>query len=143
MKHHPLPTVHKCFNEFQPGRTNLTDDLREGCPSTATTEVNSNDARYMIEADKRAGIITFPCSALYTIRSRVALSSDKSPYDVGDHRPLPKTAFGYSPDPFIASIEDGAGCSVPSSMEVDTVDAEFNRRAHTTPSIVNIITHGA
>lgn len=34
-------TVYNWFNEFKRGRTNLTDDLREGRPSTATTEGTS------------------------------------------------------------------------------------------------------
>ncbi|GBP51619.1 hypothetical protein EVAR_96215_1 [Eumeta japonica] len=33
-----LATVSNRFNEFKRGRTNLTDDLREGRPSRATTE---------------------------------------------------------------------------------------------------------
>ncbi|GBP27335.1 Arrestin domain-containing protein 3 [Eumeta japonica] len=38
-------------------RTNLTNDLREGRPSTATTEDNVNAVRLMIETDKR---VIFP-----------------------------------------------------------------------------------
>lgn len=46
-------TVYNWFNEFKRGRTNLTDDLREGRPSTATTEDNISVVRRMIETDKR------------------------------------------------------------------------------------------
>lgn len=46
-------TVYNWFNEFKRGRTNLTDDLREGRPSTATTEDNIRVVRRMIETDKR------------------------------------------------------------------------------------------
>lgn len=46
-------TVYNWFNEFKRGRTNLTDDVREGRPSTATTEDNISVVRGMIETDKR------------------------------------------------------------------------------------------
>ncbi|GBP28392.1 hypothetical protein EVAR_102965_1 [Eumeta japonica] len=38
---------------YQRGRTNLTDDLPEGLPSTATTEDNINAVRLMMDTDKR------------------------------------------------------------------------------------------
>lgn len=46
-------TVYNWFNEFKRGRTNLTDALREGRPSTATTEDNISVVRRMIETDPR------------------------------------------------------------------------------------------
>lgn len=46
-------TIYNWFNEFKRGRTNLTDDLREGRPSTATTENNISVVQRMIETDKR------------------------------------------------------------------------------------------
>ncbi|GBP70155.1 hypothetical protein EVAR_52740_1 [Eumeta japonica] len=39
-------------DEFKRGRTNLTDNLREGCPSTATTE-DISAVRLMVKTDKR------------------------------------------------------------------------------------------
>ncbi|GBP80625.1 hypothetical protein EVAR_59473_1 [Eumeta japonica] len=56
MKVHPLPvgTVYKQFNEFERGRTNLTSDLRESRPTTATTEDNISAVRLMTASDKRA-----------------------------------------------------------------------------------------
>ncbi|GBP58972.1 hypothetical protein EVAR_97347_1 [Eumeta japonica] len=49
MKFHLLPL----FNEFKRGRTDLTEDLREGRPSTATTDDNVSALRLMIETDRR------------------------------------------------------------------------------------------
>ena len=46
-------TVYNWFNEFKRSRINLTDDLREGRPSTATTEDNIDVVRRMIETDIR------------------------------------------------------------------------------------------
>ncbi|XP_052755359.1 protein GVQW3-like [Galleria mellonella] len=46
-------TVYNWFNEFKRGRTNFTDDVHEGRPSTATTEDNISVVRRMIETDKR------------------------------------------------------------------------------------------
>ncbi|CAK1603195.1 unnamed protein product [Parnassius mnemosyne] len=46
-------TVYNWFNEFKRGYSNLTDDLREGRPSTATTEDNISVVRRMIQTDKR------------------------------------------------------------------------------------------
>ncbi|GBP29222.1 Putative uncharacterized protein FLJ37770 [Eumeta japonica] len=43
----PLAAVCNWFNEFKRGRTNLTDDLREGRPSTATTENDISAVRLM------------------------------------------------------------------------------------------------
>ncbi|GBP50366.1 hypothetical protein EVAR_32611_1 [Eumeta japonica] len=40
-------------SEFKDRRTNLTDDLRDGRPSTATTEDDIRAVRLMIETDKR------------------------------------------------------------------------------------------
>ncbi|GBP51502.1 Putative uncharacterized protein FLJ37770 [Eumeta japonica] len=37
----PLATVYNWFNEFKRGPTNLTDDLREGRPSTSTIQDNA------------------------------------------------------------------------------------------------------
>ncbi|GBP37983.1 hypothetical protein EVAR_84970_1 [Eumeta japonica] len=51
-----LGTVYDWFNEFKRGRINLTDDLREGCPSAATTEDVVFGGRVvclMIQTDKR------------------------------------------------------------------------------------------
>ncbi|GBP27602.1 Putative uncharacterized protein FLJ37770 [Eumeta japonica] len=48
-----LATVYNRFNEFKRGRTDLTDDLREGRLSTATTEDNISAVRLMIETFKR------------------------------------------------------------------------------------------
>ncbi|GBP03176.1 hypothetical protein EVAR_2625_1 [Eumeta japonica] len=39
--------------QFKRGRTNLTNDLCEGCPSAATTGDNISSVRHMIEIDKR------------------------------------------------------------------------------------------
>ncbi|GBP91259.1 hypothetical protein EVAR_66953_1 [Eumeta japonica] len=41
------------FNEFKRGRTNLDDNVREGRPSTATTEDNISVVWLMIETDER------------------------------------------------------------------------------------------
>ncbi|GBP11144.1 Putative uncharacterized protein FLJ37770 [Eumeta japonica] len=46
-------TVYNWFNEFKCGRSSLTNDLREVCPSTATTEDNVCAERLMIEIDKK------------------------------------------------------------------------------------------
>ncbi|GBP30276.1 hypothetical protein EVAR_27888_1 [Eumeta japonica] len=46
-----LATIHNSFNEFKRGPIKLTDDLREGRPSTAATE--DNIVLCMIETDKR------------------------------------------------------------------------------------------
>ncbi|GBP35102.1 hypothetical protein EVAR_28300_1 [Eumeta japonica] len=43
--------AYKWFYKYIPGRTNVTDDLRVGRPSTATTEDYSG-GRHMIETDK-------------------------------------------------------------------------------------------
>ncbi|GBP11858.1 hypothetical protein EVAR_74498_1 [Eumeta japonica] len=53
-KFHPFPLLTR-FNEFKPGRTNLTDspDLVERRPSTATTEDNISAVRLMIQREKR------------------------------------------------------------------------------------------
>ncbi|GBP76195.1 hypothetical protein EVAR_54951_1 [Eumeta japonica] len=48
-----LATVNNWLNEFKRGRTNLTDDLREGHTSMATTKDNINAMRIVIEIDKR------------------------------------------------------------------------------------------
>ncbi|GBP37737.1 hypothetical protein EVAR_29938_1 [Eumeta japonica] len=48
-----LGSVYTWFNEFKRGLTNLTDDLREGRPSTAMTEDNIGAVRLMMETDKR------------------------------------------------------------------------------------------
>ncbi|GBP27881.1 hypothetical protein EVAR_14070_1 [Eumeta japonica] len=48
-----LAVVYNWFNEFKCGHINLTDDLREGCPSMATTEDNIGVVRLMIETNKR------------------------------------------------------------------------------------------
>ncbi|GBP05664.1 hypothetical protein EVAR_5014_1 [Eumeta japonica] len=48
-----LVTVYDWFNEFTRGFTNLTDDAREGRPSTAMTEDKDIALRLMIETDKR------------------------------------------------------------------------------------------
>ncbi|GBP82186.1 hypothetical protein EVAR_62709_1 [Eumeta japonica] len=47
-----LAIVYNWFNEFKQGRTNLTDDLHDGRPSTATTE-DVSAVRLMIETGKR------------------------------------------------------------------------------------------
>ncbi|XP_052753346.1 histone-lysine N-methyltransferase SETMAR-like [Galleria mellonella] len=47
------PRLFPLFNEFKRGNTNLTDDVHEGRPSTATTEDNISVVRHMIETDKR------------------------------------------------------------------------------------------
>ncbi|GBP53495.1 hypothetical protein EVAR_49682_1 [Eumeta japonica] len=47
-----VATVYNWFNEFERGRTNLTDDLREGRSSTATTEDNISAVWFLIETDK-------------------------------------------------------------------------------------------
>ncbi|GBP67483.1 hypothetical protein EVAR_49849_1, partial [Eumeta japonica] len=39
--------------EFKRGRTNLTDDLREGCTYTATTKDYISSVRLMTGTDKR------------------------------------------------------------------------------------------
>ncbi|GBP06789.1 hypothetical protein EVAR_92713_1 [Eumeta japonica] len=44
--------VYNWFNEFTRGHTNLTDDLRDGPPSKATTEDDVSAVRLMIETDK-------------------------------------------------------------------------------------------
>lgn len=49
-------TVYNWFNELKRGRTNITDDLREGRPSTATTEDKISAVRRMKETDK---IVTY------------------------------------------------------------------------------------
>ncbi|GBP33152.1 hypothetical protein EVAR_14833_1 [Eumeta japonica] len=48
-----LPTVYNWFNKFKCVRTNLTEDLRDERPSTATLEDKINAIRLMIEIDKR------------------------------------------------------------------------------------------
>ncbi|GBP14628.1 Putative uncharacterized protein FLJ37770 [Eumeta japonica] len=48
-----LATVYNWFNEFKRGRINLTNDLREGHPSAATTEDNTSAVRLMIETDNK------------------------------------------------------------------------------------------
>ncbi|GBP18631.1 Putative uncharacterized protein FLJ37770 [Eumeta japonica] len=48
-----LAIVYNWFNGFKRGRTNLTDDLREGGPSTAITEDTIGAVQLMIETDKR------------------------------------------------------------------------------------------
>ncbi|GBP37906.1 Putative uncharacterized protein FLJ37770 [Eumeta japonica] len=48
-----LATVYNWFNEFKRGRTNLTDDLRQGRPFMATIEDNISAVRLMIKTDKR------------------------------------------------------------------------------------------
>lgn len=48
-----LATVYNWFGEFKRNRTQLSDDIREGRPSTAVTEENINAVRLMIEAEKR------------------------------------------------------------------------------------------
>ncbi|GBP64406.1 hypothetical protein EVAR_43183_1 [Eumeta japonica] len=53
--HHEAPslaTVHNWFNEFKRDHTNLTDDLREGGSSTATTK-DIRAVRLVMETDKR------------------------------------------------------------------------------------------
>ncbi|GBP48261.1 hypothetical protein EVAR_42980_1 [Eumeta japonica] len=56
--------IYTWFIEFKRARINLTDDLREGHPSTVTTEDNISAALLKIEADKRvmkAGLtVTIP-----------------------------------------------------------------------------------
>ncbi|GBP79633.1 hypothetical protein EVAR_45589_1 [Eumeta japonica] len=49
--------VYNWFNEFKRGRTNLTDDLHEGPPFTATAEDNISAVWLMIETDKREAFI--------------------------------------------------------------------------------------
>ncbi|GBP30337.1 Tyrosine-protein phosphatase non-receptor type 7 [Eumeta japonica] len=46
-------TVYNSFNDFKRDPTNLTDNLHEGRPSTATTEDNISAVQLMIETDKR------------------------------------------------------------------------------------------
>ncbi|GBP22808.1 Putative uncharacterized protein FLJ37770 [Eumeta japonica] len=46
-----LASVYNCFNEFKRGRTNPTDNLREGRPSTAATEDNISVVQLMIKTD--------------------------------------------------------------------------------------------
>ncbi|GBP42144.1 hypothetical protein EVAR_21149_1 [Eumeta japonica] len=46
-----LATVYNWSNKFK--RINLIDGLREGYPSTATTENNNSTVRLLIETDKR------------------------------------------------------------------------------------------
>ncbi|GBP58192.1 hypothetical protein EVAR_87769_1 [Eumeta japonica] len=47
-----LSAVYNWFNEFKLDHTNLTDDRREGCLSTVTTDDNVSAVRFLIEADK-------------------------------------------------------------------------------------------
>ncbi|GBP71777.1 Putative uncharacterized protein FLJ37770 [Eumeta japonica] len=49
-----LATGYNWINEFKHGRTNSTDNLREGRPSTATTKENIDMlCDFMIKTDKR------------------------------------------------------------------------------------------
>ncbi|GBP54158.1 Putative uncharacterized protein FLJ37770 [Eumeta japonica] len=48
-----LATVCSWFNKFKRGHTNLTDDLRMRCPSTATTEDNISALRLMKETERK------------------------------------------------------------------------------------------
>ncbi|GBP00620.1 Putative uncharacterized protein FLJ37770 [Eumeta japonica] len=48
-----LAIVYNWFNELDRGRTDPTDDLREGRPSTATSEGNISSVLLMIETDER------------------------------------------------------------------------------------------
>ncbi|GBP98054.1 hypothetical protein EVAR_69685_1 [Eumeta japonica] len=51
-----LVTVCNRFNHFKRSRTNPTDDVREGRPSTATTEDDISSVRFMIDTGK---IVTY------------------------------------------------------------------------------------
>lgn len=45
-------TVYRWFSEFQCGRTYISDDFREGRPSTAITDENIDLVRNMIDSDR-------------------------------------------------------------------------------------------
>ncbi|GBP37014.1 hypothetical protein EVAR_31012_1 [Eumeta japonica] len=47
------PEFEKHVDAFKRGRINLTDDLREGCPSMATTEEDISAVRVTIETDPK------------------------------------------------------------------------------------------